>query len=297
MLDDNAHAGLGSFAATLVDTWDDGPRVSSGPWKACRQAAPRHGAIVAAAADQTLGSWGPPTVEEAVEASQWPRGYGARHEMQARSGKGMIDHGGLDIHCGHKTIRGPDRHHQRQKEPLAQALETAHPRVDKKAEAVTAPQAKVAESEAKGHGTRLAQRQRTLGTLEQALKDAKGHQAKRSEQAVALGPAGQRADRDFRQQTSMTMRPLWLENLLRAFRGALVVGRQIQVSVEQVLRLVFERRGARMETPSQVVYWGNSAGLSLAKRRLLGEIVEGLCAMDLQEKGQPIHVCLTDMLP
>jgi hypothetical protein len=297
MLDDNEHAGLGSFEATLVDTLDDGTRVYSGPWKECRKDDPRHFAIVESAADQTLVYWGTPKVEEAFEASQWPWVYRARNEIQELSFKGMIDHGGLDINFGRKTIRGPDRHHQRKKEQLEQSLETAHTRVDKKAEAVTAQQAKVAESEAKRHGTRLEQRQRTLVTLEQALKDAKGKQAKLSEQAAALGPAGQRADRDFRKQTIMTIRTLLLENLLRAFMVALLAGLQIQVSLEQVLRLVFERRGARMETPSQVVYWVNSAGLSLSKRRLLGEIVEGLCAMGLQEQGKPIHVRLKDMPP
>jgi hypothetical protein len=169
--------------------------------------------------------------------------------------------------------------------------------VNKKAEAVTAQQAKVAESEAKGHGTRLEQRQRTLVTLEHELKDAKGKQAKLSEQAAALGPAGQRADRDFRKQTIMTIRTLLLENLLRAFMAALLVTLQTKVSLEQVLSLVFERRGARMETPSQVVYWVNTTGLSLSNRRLPGDIVEGLCAIDLQEQGKPIHVRLKDMPP
>ena len=229
--------------------------------------------------------------------SEWPRVYRERNAMQELSFKSMIAHGGLEINHGRKTILGPDRHHQRKQEHLEASLETANERVHKKAEALKSQQAKVAESEAKGHGTRLEQRQRTLVTLEQALKDAKGNQAKLSEQAAALGPAGQRADRDFRKQTIMTIRTLLLENLLRAFMVALLVGLQIQVSLEQVLRLVFERRGARMETPSQVVYWVNSAGLSLSKRRLLGEIVEGLCAMDLQEKGKPIHVRLKDMPP
>lgn len=297
MLDDNEHAGLGSFEATLVDTLDDGTRVYSGPWKEGRKDDPRHFAIVESTADKTLVYWGTPKVEEAFEASQWPRVYRERNEIQELSFKGMIDHGGLDSNFGRKTIRGPDRHHQRKKEQLAQSLETAHKRVDKQAEAVTAQQAKVAESEAKGHGTRLEQRQRTLVTLEQELKDAKGKQAKLSEQAAALGPAGQRADRDFRKQTIMTIRTLFLENLLRAFMVALLAGLQIQVSLEQVLRLVFERRGARMETPSQVVYWVNSAGLSLSKRRLLGEIVEGLCAMGLQDQGKPIHVRLKEMPP
>jgi hypothetical protein len=52
-----------------------------------------------------------------------------------------------------------------------------------------------------------------------------------------------------------------------------------------------------MKTPSQVVYWVNTAGLSLPNRRLLREIVEGLCAMDLQDQGKPIHVRLKDVPP
>jgi hypothetical protein len=52
-----------------------------------------------------------------------------------------------------------------------------------------------------------------------------------------------------------------------------------------------------METPSQVVYWVNTDGLSLPNRRLLSEVVEGLCVMDLQDQGKPIHVRLKDMPP
>ena len=133
--------------------------------------------------------------------------------------------------------------------------------------------------------------------MEQELKDAKGKEAKLSEHAAAFGPARQRADCDFRTQTIMTMRTLFLENILRAFMAALLATLHIQVSLVQVLGLVFARRRARMETPSQVVYWVNTAGLSLSNRRLLGTIVEGLEGMDLQEQGKPIHLRLKDMPP
>ncbi len=136
-----------------------------------------------------------------------------------------------------------------------------------------------------------------MGTLEHELKDAQGKQAKLSEHAATLGPAGQRADRDFRKQTIMTMRTLFLENMLRAFLATLLATLSIPVSLEQVLRLLFERRGARMETPSHVVYWVNTAGLSQANRRLLGKIVAGLGAIDLQDQGKPMHVRLKDMPP
>ncbi len=297
MLDDNEHKGLGSFETTLVDTLEDGTKVYSGPWKECRKDDPRHFVIIEPTADKTLVYWGTPQVEEALEVSQWPRVYRERNKIQELSFKGMIDHGGLEINHGRKTIMGPDRHHQRKRDQLDASLETAHERVDKKAEALKSQQAKVAASEAKGHGRRLEQRQGTLVTVEHELKDAKGKQAKLSEQAATLGPAGQRADRDFRKQTIMTIRTLFLENMLRAFLAALLATLSIQVSLEQVLSLLFERRGARMETPSQVVYWVNSAGLSQSNRRLLGKIVEGLGAMDLQDQGKPIHVRLKDMPP
>ncbi|MEE9146945.1 MAG: hypothetical protein V3U27_06050, partial [Candidatus Tectomicrobia bacterium] len=204
---------------------------------------------------------------------------------------------GLDINYGRKTILGPDRHHQRKQEHLDASLDKAHKRADKKAEAVTVQQDKVTESEAKGHGKRLEQRQGKLVTLEHELQDAQAKHAKLAEQAATLGPAGQRADRDFRKQAIMTIRTLFLENMLRAFMVALLATLQTKVSLERVLSLLFARSGARMETPLQVVYWVNTAGLSRSNRRLLREIVDGLCAMDLQDQGKPIHVRLRDRPP
>jgi len=297
MLDDNEHAGLESFETTLVDTLEDGTRVYSGAWKEDRAGDPRHFVIAEPTAAKPLVYWGTPQVKAVVEVTEWPRVYRERNEIQELGFKRMIDHGGLDINHGRKTIMGPDRHHQRKKEQLAQSLETAHERVTKKAEAVTAQQAKVAASQAKGHGTRLKQRQGKLVILEHELQDAKGKHAKLAEQVVTLGPAGQRADRDFRKQTIMTIRTLFLENMLRAFMAVLLATLPIVVSLEQVLGLLFARRGARMETSSQVIYWVNTAGLSLSNRLLLDKIVEGLSAMDLQDQGKPIHVRLKDMPP
>ena len=297
MLDDNEHAGLESFEATEVETLEDGTRVYSGPWKESRKDDPRHFVIVQPAESKTLVYWGTPKVKDALEAKEWPGVYRERNERQEHRFKDMIDHGALDINYGRKTIIGADRHHQRKQAQLDQSLETAHKRVDKKAEALKAQQAKVAESESKGHGKRLEQRTRTLLTLEQECKEAKAKQVQCSEQAATLGPAGQRADRDFRKQTIMTIRTLWLENLLRAFMGALSATLHTKVSLQQVLRLLFARSGARMETPSQVLYWVNSAGLSLSNRRLLSEVAQGFCAMGLQEKGKPVHVRLKDMPP
>jgi len=67
--------------------------------------------------------------------------------------------------------------------------------------------------------------------------------------------------------------------------------------VPQVLSRLFERSGSRLETPSQVLSWVKSAGLSRSHRRLLSEVARGWCAMGLQEKGKPVHVRLKDLPP
>ncbi len=297
MLDDNEHAGLESFEATVVDTLEDGTKVYSGPWKERRPDDPRHFVIVAPTEGKTLVYWGTPQVQEALETTEWPRVYRERNEIQELSFKRMNDHGALKTNYGRKTILGPDRHQQRKREKLEQSLEMAHQRVDKQSAALKVQQDKVAESESKGHGTRLDQRQRALVVVEKDLKDAQHNQAKLIEQACAIGPPQERADRDFRKQTIMTIRTLLLENALMAFMVALCEHLPSKVSLDCILRILFERSGSRMETVSQVVYWVNTAGVSLPYRRLLAEVVEGLCAMELRDQGKPIRVYLKDMPP
>jgi hypothetical protein len=160
-----------------------------------------------------------------------------------------------------------------------------------------AQQTKVAESTARGLGPRLKQRQDKLVTLEHELKDATATRVTLAEHVETLGPAGQRADRDVCKQSIMTIRTLLLEHARRAFMAVLRATLPTTVSVEQVLGLLFARSGARLETPSQVIYWVNNMGLSLLNRRLMSEFVAGLSAMDLQAQGKPIHVRLKDMPP
>jgi len=166
-----------------------------------------------------------------------------------------------------------------------------------KVEALQEQQAKVAESKAKGHGTRLEQRQQALRRVAQELEEAQHHQAKSVAQVAALGSPKERADRDFRKQTIMTCRTLLLENTLTAFMAALLGNLQSKVSLAWVLHMLLERSGAYLETASEIVYWVNTTGLSLPYRRLLEEVVDGLGAMDLRAQGKPIRVGLKDMPP
>lgn len=297
MLDDNEHHGLESFEATLEETRKEGTHVYRGPWKMPRADDPRHFVIVEPAEGKLLVYWGTPKVKAALEPPAWPQVSRERSERQENSCKRMIDHGALNTNYGRTKIVGPDRHQQRQQAQRDQAREAAQQRVDKKAEALKGQEAKVAESDAKGHGKRLAQRQRTCAMLDTELKDAQHKHARLAEHAAALGPPGKRADRDFRKQTIMTIRTLLLANALRAFMVVLLEALQTKVSLECVLRLLFARSGSRMETASQVIYWINTTGLSVPYRYLLTEIVKGLCTMDLRDQGKPIHVRLKDMPP
>ncbi len=280
-----------------MDVLADDTRVYRGPWKEPRPDDPRHFVIVVPPEDKILVYWGTPQVADALETTEWPRVYRERNEIQEHSFKRMNDHGALKTNYGRKKVVGPDRHQQRKREKLDQSLEAAQQRVDKKAEALKAHQDKVTESASKGHGRRLAQRQRALVGVEQELQDAQHTHAKLTEQAAAIGPPRERADRDFRKQTIMTCRTLLLENALMAFMVGLCEQLPTKVSLDCILRLLFARSGTRIETVSQVVYWVNTAGLSLPYRRLLTEVVEGLCAMELRDQGKPIRVCLKDMPP
>jgi hypothetical protein len=297
MLDDNEHRGLESFEATHVGQTDDGTPLYSGPWKAARDDDPRHFVIVQSEAGKTLVYWGTSRVKTILEPAQWPQVYRERNELQENSFKRMKDHGALETNYGRKTILGPDRHQQRQRDKLEQSLDKATERAMTKAEALKEQQAKVAESEAKGHGKRLEQRQRTQMELEKELKAAEQQQAKLTERAQALGAPKERGDRDFRKQTIMTWRTLLLENLLMTFLGVLGGHLQSPVSLECLLTLFFERSGSRMETVSQVVYWVNTVGLSLPKRRQLTQIVDGINAMELTHQGKAIHIRLKDPPP
>jgi hypothetical protein len=178
--------------------------------------------MVEPAEGKTLVYWATRKVREELEMRAWPRVYRERNELQENSFKRMIDHGALETNYGRKTIVGPDRHQQRAREKLDQALEGAQPRVNKKAEAVTTQQDKVAESEHTGHPKRLQQRQRALAVLSKELKDAQHTHDTLTAQASGLGPPKERADRDFRTQTIMPFRTLLLENALTSFMAVLL---------------------------------------------------------------------------
>ena len=272
-------------------------RSISGPWKIPRADDPRHSVIVAPVEGKTLVYWGTPRVKATVEPTAWPQVYRERSERQENSFKRMIDHGALNTNYGRKKIIGADRHQQRVREQLDQALETAQKRVDKQGKEVKTQQAKVVESASKGHGKRLEQRLAHLGRVGKgAQRRATQTQPTRCAsccRGTTWGAGGSR----FPQTDDHDGPTLLLENALMSFMAGLLVFLKTKVSLHCLLKLLFERSGTRMETATQVVYWINTAGLSVPYHRLLAEVVERLCAMDLRDQGKPIHVRLKTMPP
>jgi hypothetical protein len=169
--------------------------------------------------------------------------------------------------------------------------------VAKKRFELEAKRKQVAQSQAQGHGKRLEQRQRAAAELEGKLREVQQHASHLQEQVDGFEAPKERADRDVRKQAIMTIRTLFLENLLQFFMAVLLPVLPKKVSLEQVLKLLFERSGSRIERDKTVMYWINATGLSSGNRRVLVEIVEGLSAMGLVERGKPVRVCLKDLPP
>ena len=294
MLDENEHKGLSSFDTTVLGTDEEGNTVYKGTWKEPREEDPRCFVQVESVESRVWVYWGTPQLEQSVEPIQWPRLYRQRSEIQENRFKRMIDHGALNTNYGRKKQIGPDRHQQRAQEKLTRALEGTRAKVDKKEDRVKRQQEKVAESTQKGHTTRLQQRQRTLAVEEEELKNARQKHETLRQQVQTLGPPKERADRDFRKQRIMTVRTLLLENTLLAFLVGLGGTLKEKVSLECLLKILFERSGARLETDSEIYYWVNTAGLSSPYQRRLAKVVEGLNAMHLRRRGKPVRIQLRE---
>src|SRR5712692_1408236 len=291
MLDKNEYEGLASWTTTRIGELADGRPVYSGQWKVPRADDVREFVLVDTG-ERVLAYWGTVKFKEAFDPVQWPELYRARTAVQEHSFKRMIAHGALNCNYGTKKVLGPDRHQPRARQELEAAQAAAQQKVAKKAAVVQAQVKKVRQSQRRGHTRRLAQRQQGLGRAQTALKKATAKADLRTEQVAALGPAAERADRDVRKQTIMTVRTLWLENLLRLFLVTLGGVWAEPISLESLLKLLFARSGVRGETAQAVIYWVNTAGLSAAYERQLAAVAQGLTALHRTCLGKPIQVCL-----
>ena len=109
------------------------------------------------------------------------------------------------MNFGTKKLWGPDRHQEREREKLTETKYKKAQQLTKKESLLAQQQDKVAESQTKGHTTRLEQRQRRLTALEQEVQQANDRLEQAQRHLDTVGPAKQRADRDVRKQLIMTI--------------------------------------------------------------------------------------------
>ncbi len=291
MLNANQYTGLESWDVTLCGHLSDGSPIYEGTWAVPREDDPRTFVLVDIG-ERVLAYWGTSVVREVVPPSQWPEVYRQRTALQELRFKEMNAHGALKVNYGTKIIMGPDRHQQRAREALTQAKTRVQQQLESHTATLAQQEGKVRESTEKGHTTRLAQRQRRKAVLQQQVEHDTARTAKIQEQLEAVGEPTTRADRDCRKQLIMTIRTLLLENMLLRFLTALCATLPDPISLNRLLTLVFARSGSCVETPSEILYWVSSVGLSVPYTQLLLQILTGIEAMNLTCRGKPIRVRL-----
>jgi hypothetical protein len=293
MLDKNEYKELSDWEIEAAGELEDGSPVYTGSWKVARKEDPRIFVIVKVQ-ERLLVYWGTSKVKEMIDPLEWPAIYRDRIEIQENSFKRMIDHGALKVNFGIKIIVGIDRHQERAVKKLETQLEKKQEKVEKKEQELGEQQVKVKESEEKAHGKRLEQRLRRLAEIEKELKEVKKKEKQIEEKIESQGEPRQRADRDFRKQKIMTFRTLFLENALTIFLMTLLSKLDINVGIDTLMSLFFRRSGVYLETPSEIVYKLNTAGLSAPNKEVLNKIAQGLTEMGICRHGKPIKVELRE---
>jgi len=293
MLDSNQYKELSDWDTRLEGMLEDGSKIYSGKWRKVRKDDPRTFVIVKKG-DKLLPFWGTSEICKRFPYSQWPDLYTCRTELQENGFKRMKEHGALNVNFGTKRIMVPDRHQARKIKIVEDNLEGIKAKKEKKANNVREQNDKVRESEIKGHGKRLEQRQNRLIIMQDELKNIEKKEKKAEARKEDLGDLKERGDRDFRKQKIMTFRTLLLENALMAFFMSLLGNLDIKFGMETLISLIFKRSGICIETCNDVVYKISTKGLSVPYRNTMEKIAEGINAMNINRKGKKISVQLRE---
>ena len=294
MLDKNEYKGLESFEAELLQVEADGRKLYEGQWSEVKKrlSDKRH-FVMEVVGEKVSVFWGTKAVKQQLAPIKWPSVYRQRNEIQENSFKRMKAHGALEVNYGIKKIEGPDRHQERAKAKVTKKKAAASLKREKKVQLVEEQEQKVFESIERGHGKRLEQRQNNLGVYKKDLKKATDKENELQKQLEKFKEVKTRKDRNFCKQAIMTLRTLFLENLLRSFFG-LVVPDDCHLSTDTLLSLLFRRSGGCLETPTECIYWVYSRGLSQAHKKVLEQLVQGLTQMQLVKNGKPVMIRVRD---
>ena len=277
----------------------DGSKIYSGQWRdeEKRQADPRYFVIVDTG-EKLLPYWGNNILyNSAPSLIEWPELYAERTEIQENAFKRMKNHGALETNYGAletnygiKKILGPDRHQQRANEELQSKLEKTEEKEQKQSEDIDAQKLKIKESKIKNHPKILPIREKKLEELEIKIEETKLKEQKIKEGIEKNGPPKERADRDFRKQSIMTIRTLCLENWLMAFFNILSQNKNLNIGLDGFLNAFFDRSGSYYETSSKIIYHLECDGLSKSLLSKIKALINSYNDLKLTRNGKIIQV-------
>lgn len=84
-----------------------------------------------------------------------------------------------------------------------------------------------------------------------------------------------------------------LEEYLNSFFNELSSHLKQKISLETFITLFFNRSGSIAETPSEIIYFLDTEGLSASDRQTLADIVQAVTAMNIKsQEGKPMRARL-----
>lgn len=294
LLDANEYKGMESFNKKYAGKLDDGTKLYRGFWEPARKKDPRY-FIIAQEQERCLVYWCTVDIAKQFTAQQIVTFYRKRAEIQENSIKRMIAHGALNTNYGTKKVWSLDRSHHRKMDKLEAKTEKLCVKRSKLEQQEEEQMLKIQESIEKNHDSRFETRMARLRKMEDQESELNAQIQAVEVEKRKIGSPCLKADRDFRKQTIMTCRTLFLENALRKFTSLISTFLKTPVDVEVILNLFFLRRGACVETEQKISYFLDSSDLSQKYRYILKDIVEGCNHIFLNSKGKPISLELAGM--
>ena len=200
--------------------------------------------------------------------------------------------GSLDVNYGIKKIWGQDRCHQRKLDELNKNLAKLFVKEQKAQQCTQEQTAKVMQSSERGHGRLLEKRINKLEKVRQHQQTIETQIEALHRKKQQMGQPGQKADRDFRKQTIMIFRTVWLENQLRKFIISISDGFEEKLGIETTLELLFYRDAYMECSKNEGIYRFDSIELSEKYRSALQKLIAGINTISLHSKGKRVRAFL-----
>lgn len=219
--------------------------------------------------------------------------YRNRAEVQENTIKDMIAHGAINTNFGRKKVWQEDRTHQRKIDRIDEKIAKRKTKLSRLEGERTKQLSKIEDSLQKGHGKRLETRTLKLDKIHQQQAQVQNKINEFQQMKEKLGKPGLRADRDFRKQSIMTFRTLFLENGMRSFISLLCDHMTQSVDTEVILQLFLFSPGVMIETDHEILFWISSQNRSPKYKIILQQLIDGFNRIALAHKGKRLTMKTT----